>query len=127
MAHAVDLIESVEHQSIEKEKGEKPEIHPGDTVNVHLRIVEGNRERIQVFQGVVIALKGSGMNEFFTVRRIASHGIGVERTFLYHSPLIEKIEVLRHAKVSRAKLYYLRERSGKSARLKEKRASSKTN
>jgi large subunit ribosomal protein L19 len=123
MAHAVDLIQSVEHQSIEKEKGEKPEIQPGDTVNVHVRIVEGNRERIQVFQGVVIAIKGSGMNELFTVRRIASHGIGVERTFLYHSPRIEKIEVLRHAKVSRAKLYFLRDRSGKSARLKEKRVS----
>jgi large subunit ribosomal protein L19 len=88
-----------------------------------MRIVEGNRERVQVFQGVVIGLKGSGMNKLFTVRRIASHGIGVERTFLYYSPLIEKIEVLRHAKVNRAKLYFLRERSGKSARLKEKKIS----
>jgi large subunit ribosomal protein L19 len=123
MAHAVDLIQSVEHQSIEKQKGEKPDILPGDTVNVHVRIVEGNRERIQVFQGVVIGIKGGGTNRLFTVRRVASHGIGVERTFLYHSPLIEKIEVLRHAKVNRAKLYFLRERSGKSARLKEKKIS----
>ena len=123
MARAVELIESVEHQSIEKQKGEKPEIRPGDTVNVHVRIVEGNRERVQTFQGVVIGIKGSGMNKTFTVRRIASHGIGVERTFLYHSPRVEKIEVLRHAKVNRAKLYFLRERSGKSARLKEKRIS----
>ena len=118
MAHAVDLIQSVEQLT-----DKHPELLPGDTVNVHLRIVEGNRERIQVFQGVVIALKGGGMNEKFTVRRIATHGIGVERTFLYHSPRIEKIEVLRHAKVRRAKLYFLRERSGKSARLKEKRRS----
>jgi large subunit ribosomal protein L19 len=123
MAHAVDLIQSVEHQSIEKQQGERPDILPGDTVNVHMRIVEGNRERVQVFQGVVIGIKGGGMNKLFTVRRIASHGIGVERTFLYHSPLIEKIEVLRHAKVNRAKLYFLRERSGKSARLKEKKFS----
>jgi large subunit ribosomal protein L19 len=123
MAHAVDLIQSVEHQSIEQSKGERPELQPGDTVNVHLRIVEGNRERIQVFQGVVIGIKGSDMNKLFTVRRIASHGIGVERTFLYHSPLIEKIEALRHAKVNRAKLYFLRGRSGKSARLKEKKIS----
>jgi large subunit ribosomal protein L19 len=123
MAHAVDLIQSIEHQSIEKQQGERPDILPGDTVNVHMRIVEGNRERVQVFQGVVIGLKGGGMNKLFTVRRIASHGIGVERTFLYHSPLIEKIEVLRHAKVNRAKLYFLRERSGKSARLKEKKFS----
>ena len=123
MAHAVDLIQSVEHQSIEQLQDERPEVQIGDTVNVHVRIVEGNRERVQAFQGVVIAMKGSGMNKFFTVRRIASHGIGVERTFLFHSPRVEKIEVLRHARVKRAKLYFLRERSGKSARLKEKRAS----
>ncbi|MBN1992974.1 MAG: 50S ribosomal protein L19 [Anaerolineae bacterium] len=123
MAHAVDLIQSVEHQSLEKQPGERPELRIGDTVNVHVRIVEGNRERVQAFQGVVIAMKGSGMNKLFTVRRIASHGIGVERTFLFHSPRIEKVEVLRHAKVNRAKLYFLRDRSGKSARLKEKRIS----
>ena len=123
MAHAVDLIQSVEHQSIEKLQDERPEIQIGDTVNVHVRIVEGNRERVQAYQGVVIAMKGSGMNRLFTVRRVASHGIGVERTFLFYSPRVEKVEVLRHAKVRRAKLYFLRERSGKSARLKEKRAS----
>ena len=118
MAHGIDLIQSVEQLT-----EDRPQLRPGDTVNVHVRIVEGNRERIQVFQGVVIAIKGSGINELFTVRRIAAHGIGVERTFLYHSPRIEKIEVVRHAKVRRAKLYFLRERSGKSARLKEKRIS----
>lgn len=118
MAHAVDLIQSVEQLT-----DERPELMPGDTVNVHVRIVEGNRERVQAFQGVVIAIKGSGMNELFTVRRIAAHGVGVERTFLYHSPRIEKIEVLRHGEVNRAKLYYLRGRSGKSARLKERRIS----
>jgi large subunit ribosomal protein L19 len=98
-----------------------PPIHAGDTVKVHLRIVEGNRERIQVFQGVVIRYRGGGNEENFTVRRIASHGIGVERTFLLKSPRIEKIEVLRGAKVRRAQLYYLRELRGKKARLKEKR------
>lgn len=118
MAHGIDLIQSVEQLS-----EDRPQLRPGDTVNVHVRIVEGNRERIQVFQGIVIAIKGGGINELFTVRRIAAHGIGVERTFLYHSPRIDKIEVVRHARVRRAKLYYLRERSGKSARLKEKRIS----
>ena len=118
MAHGIDLI-----QSVEQLKDDQPDILPGDTVNVHLRIVEGSRERIQVFQGVVIGIKGGGVNELFTVRRIAAHGIGVERTFLFHSPRIEKIEVLRHAKVRRGKLYFLRNRSGKSARLKEKRIS----
>lgn len=120
MAHAVDLLKSVEQL-----QENRPQLRPGDTVNVHLRIVEGNRERIQVFQGIVIAIRGGGMNEMFTVRRIAAHGIGVERTFLLHSPRIDKVEVLRHAKVRRAKLYFLRERSGKSARLKEKRIAKK--
>lgn len=98
-----------------------PSIAPGDTVRVHVRIVEGNKERIQVFQGVVIRHRNGGQNENFTVRRIASHGIGVERTFLYRSPRIEKIEVLRHGKVRRAQLYYMRKLSGKAARLKERR------
>lgn len=98
-----------------------PEIHSGDTVKVHLRIVEGNRERIQVFQGVIIRLRGGGNETNFTVRRIASHGVGVERTFLLKSPRIEKIEVMRGAKVRRAQLYYLRDLRGKKARLKEKR------
>jgi large subunit ribosomal protein L19 len=99
---------------------EHPALRPGDTVKVHVRIVEGNRERVQVFQGTVIRINGGGVNTTFTVRRIASHGIGVERTFLLHSPRIEKIEVLRNAKVRRARLYYLRGRTGKAARLKEK-------
>jgi large subunit ribosomal protein L19 len=116
MANAVDLIRSVENL-----KEEAPDLAPGDTVKVHTRIVEGNRERVQVFQGVVIRIRGGGINKTFTVRRIASHGVGVERTFLLHSPRVEKIEVLRHAHVRRAKLYFLRERSGKSARLRERR------
>ncbi len=116
MAHAVDLLKSVETL-----KEDRPELEAGDTVNVKVRIVEGKRERIQTFQGVVIGIKGSGVNRLFTVRRVGTHGIGVERTFLYHSPRIESIEVLRRAKVRRAKLYYLRERSGKSAKLKERR------
>ncbi len=116
MAHAVDLLQSVEQLT-----DDRPDLLPGDTVNVHVRIVEGTRERTQVFQGVVIAIEGGGINKSFTVRRIASHGIGVERKFLYHSPRLEKIQVLRHAKVRRGKLYFLRGRTGKSARLKEKR------
>jgi len=98
-----------------------PEIRPGDTVRVHTRIVEGDRERVQVFQGTVIRVRKGGANASFTVRRIASHGIGVERTFPLNSPRLEKVEVLRHGHVRRARLYYLRERRGKAARLKEKR------
>jgi large subunit ribosomal protein L19 len=98
-----------------------PEIAPGDTVKVHVRIVEGDRERVQVFQGVVIRLRGGGNNKNFTVRRVASHGVGVERTFLYRSPRVEKIEIVRRAKVRRAQLYYLRDLRGKAARLKERR------
>jgi large subunit ribosomal protein L19 len=98
-----------------------PAINPGDTVRVHVRIVEGNRERTQVFQGTVIRKRNGGQNENFTVRRTASHGIGVERTFLLRSPRIEKIEVLRHGKVRRAQLYYMRNLSGKATRLRERR------
>lgn len=97
-----------------------PDFRPGDTVKVHVRVVEGNRERIQVFQGVVIARKGGGTRETFTVRKV-SFGVGVERTFPLHSPIIAKIEVVSQGKVRRAKLYYLRERVGKKARIKEKR------
>ena len=96
-----------------------PEIKSGDTVRLQVRVVEGNRERLQPFEGIVIRLRGGGANRNFTVRRIASHGIGVERTFLLNSPRIEKIEVLRHARVRRKQLYFLRGRSGKAARLKE--------
>jgi large subunit ribosomal protein L19 len=116
MANAVDLVRSVENL-----KEQVPNLGPGDNVKVHLRIVEGNRERVQVIQGVVIRIRGGGINQNFTVRRTASHGVGVERTFLIHSPRIEKIEVLRRAHVRRAKLYFLRGRSGKSARLKEEK------
>lgn len=108
-------------QAVQAPKAEHPEIAPGDTVKVHVRIVEGNRERVQVFQGVVIRLRKGGNNANFTVRRIASHGVGVERTFLLQSPRVEKIEVTRSAKVRRAQLYYLRDRRGKAARLKERR------
>lgn len=98
-----------------------PRLQPGDTVRVHNRIVEGDRERVQVFQGVVMRLHGGGADSTFTVRRIASHGVGVERTFAFHSPRVEKVEVLRHGHVRRAKLYYLRGRRGKAARLRERR------
>ena len=99
-----------------------PDLESGDRVKVHTRIVEGDRERIQIFQGTVMRLgKGKGANGRFTVRRIATHGVGVERTFLINSPRIEKIEVLGHTHVRRAQLYYLRGLHGKAARLKEKR------
>jgi large subunit ribosomal protein L19 len=98
-----------------------PQLHPGDNVTLHLRIVEGKRERIQLVRGIIIRVRNSGNDTNFTVRRIAANGVGVERTFLFRSPLIEKIEVHRHAHVRRANLYYLRSRTGKSARLREKR------
>jgi len=97
-----------------------PSFRPGDTVKVHVRVVEGNRERAQVFEGVVIARNGSGLDASFTVRKI-SFGVGVERVFPVNAPIIQKIEVTRRGDVRRAKLYYLRERVGKSARIKEKR------
>ena len=98
-----------------------PPLQPGDTVRVYNRIVEGDRERVQVFQGVVIKLRGSGVNRSFTVRRTAAHGVGVERTFPLYSPRVEKVQVLRHGHVRRAKLYFLRERRGRAARLRERR------
>ena len=98
-----------------------PDFQPGDTVRVHARVVEGTRERTQVFEGVVLSRRGGGIQENFTVRRIASHNVGVERRFLVHSPRIERIEIVRRAKVRRAKLYYLRNLRGKAARLKERR------
>jgi large subunit ribosomal protein L19 len=97
-----------------------PDFSPGDTVRVHLKVVEGGRERVQVFEGVVIARKGGGLRETFTVRRI-SHGVGVERTFPLHSPRIERVEVVRAGKVRQAKLYYLRGKVGREARVKENR------
>jgi large subunit ribosomal protein L19 len=112
------LIRSIESEQF---KSDVPAFGPGDTVRVHAKVVEGNRERIQVFEGVVIRRRSGGINENFTVRRIASHGIGVERTFLIHSPRIEKIEVTRFGRVRRSKLYYLRGLTGRAARIKERR------
>ncbi len=97
-----------------------PEFDAGDTLKVHVKVIEGNRQRVQVFQGIVIARRGSGVGESFTVRKV-SFGVGVERTFPVHSPNIEKIEVVTKGDVRRAKLYYLRDRVGKAARVKEKR------
>ena len=109
-----DIIES------EYLRDDIPDFRPGDTVKIHVRVVEGNRERIQVFQGVVIARKGGGTRETFTVRKV-SFGIGVERIFPLHSPIISQIEVVTQGRVRRAKLYYLRDRVGKAAKVKEKR------
>jgi large subunit ribosomal protein L19 len=117
--YIMNLIESLERQL--ETNPNIPDLRSGDTVNVHARIVEGNRERVQVFRGVVIRTRKGGVNANFTVRRIASHGIGVERTFLLRSPRLEKVELLRRAHVRRAQLYFLRDRRGKSARLREER------
>ena len=113
----MNIIETLEKEQL---RSDIPEFAPGDTVRVHAKIVEGSRERIQMFEGVVIGRQGTGVRETFTVRRI-SYGIGVERMFPVHSPRIEKIDVLRKGIVRRAKLYYLRNLSGKAARIKEKR------
>ena len=113
----MNLVKSVENQQL---KDKPPQMEAGDTVRVHTRIVEGDRERVQVFQGTIIRLRSGGINANFTVRRIASDGVGVERTFPIHSPRVEKVEVLRHAQVRRANLYYLRGRTGKAARLKSR-------
>lgn len=114
MPNVIDLL----NQETEREK--LPSLTPGDTVKVHARVVEGNRERVQIFEGVVIGCRGAGSKQTFTVRRIA-HGVGVERSFLLHSPRIDRIDVVRHGKVRRAKLYYLRGKVGKGARIQEKR------
>lgn len=113
----MNIIETLEKEQL---RLDIPEFAPGDTVRVHAKIVEGSRERIQMFEGVVIGRQGTGVRETFTVRRI-SYGIGVERMFPVHSPRIEKIDVLRKGIVRRAKLYYLRNLTGKAARIKEKR------
>lgn len=107
-------------QEITKEqlRTDLPDFRPGDTVRVHVKVVEGNRERIQVFEGVVIKRRGAGISETFTVRKV-SYGVGVERTFPVHTPKIAKLEVVRRGKVRRAKLYYLRQLRGKAARIKE--------
>lgn len=112
----METIKTIENEQLKKDI---PQFQPGDTVRVYVKVVEGNRERIQAFEGAVIAKKGGGLTETFTVRRV-SYGVGVERTFPIHSPRIDKIEVLHRGKVRRAKLYYLRERTGKAARIKDK-------
>ena len=112
----MDIIRSIEHEQL---KSKIPALRVGDTVKVHVKIKEGNRERIQVFEGIIIKKQGGGVNATFTVRRI-SYGVGVEKTFLVHSPLVEKVELVRVGKARRAKLYYLRDRVGKAAKTKEK-------
>ena len=111
----MDIIKSIEHEQL---KNSIPDIKVGNTVRVHVKIKEGNKERIQVFEGIVIKKQGGGVNATFTVRKI-SYGVGVEKTFLIHSPLVEKIELVRVGKARRAKLYYLRERTGKASKTKE--------
>ena len=111
----MDILKSIEHEQM---KNKIPELKVGNTVKVHVRVKEGNRERIQVFEGIIIKKQGGGVNSTFTVRKI-SYGVGVEKTFLVHSPMIEKIEVVRVGKARRAKLYYLRDRVGKAAKTKE--------
>ena len=106
-----------------KLRDDLPDFRPGDTIKVHVRVVEGGRERVQVFQGIVIGRRGSGVRETFTVRKI-SFGVGVERAFPVHSPMIAKIEIVSRGDVRRAKLYYLRSRVGRAARVKEKRQTS---
>lgn len=111
----MDIIKSIEHEQL---KNKIPELRVGNTVRVHVRIKEGNKERIQVFEGIIIKKQGGGVNATFTVRKI-SYGVGVEKTFLVHSPLVEKVEVVRVGKARRAKLYYLRDRVGKASKTKE--------
>ncbi len=115
----MNIIEQLEKEHMEELGKTVPDFAPGDTVRVNVKVKEGERERIQAFEGVCIARKGGGLNESFTVRKI-SFGEGVERVFPIYSPLVDSIEVTRRGKVRRAKLYYLRERRGKSARIKEK-------
>lgn len=112
----MDIIKSIEHEQL---KNTIPNLKVGDTVRVHQRIKEGNRERIQVFEGIIIKKQGGGLNATFTVRRVA-YGVGTEKTFLIHSPMVEKVEVVRVGKARRAKLFYLRDRVGKASKTKEK-------
>ena len=111
----MDIIKSIEHEQL---KNKIPELKVGNTVRVHVRIKEGNKERIQVFEGIIIKVQGGGLNQTFTVRK-TSYGVGVEKTFLVHSPLVEKVELVRVGKARRAKLYYLRDRVGKAAKTRE--------
>ena len=111
----MDIIKSIEHEQL---KSKIPYLKVGNTVKVHVRIKEGNKERIQVFEGIIIKVQGGGVNQTFTVRK-TSYGVGVEKTFLIHSPLVEKVELVRVGKARRAKLNYLRDRVGKAAKTKE--------
>ena len=111
----MDIIKAIEHEQL---KAKIPDLKVGNTVKVHVRIKEGNKERIQIFEGIIIKVQGTGVNKTFTVRKI-SYGVGVEKTFLIHSPLVEKVELVRVGKARRAKLFYLRDRVGKSAKTKE--------
>lgn len=111
----MDIIKSIEHEQL---KNKIPELKVGNTVRVHVRIKEGNKERIQVFEGIIIKVQGGGVNQTFTVRK-TSYGVGVEKTFLIHSPLVEKVELVRVGKARRARLFYLRDRVGKAAKTKE--------
>ena len=113
----MNIISVLEQEQL---RDDIPAFRPGDTVKVHVKVVEGNRERVQMFEGVVIGRQNGGVRETFTVRRV-SYGIGVERTFLVHSPRLAKIEVVRHGVVRRAKLHYLRGLTGKAARIRERR------
>ena len=112
----MDIIKSIEQEQL---KNKIPELKVGNTVRVHVRIKEGNKDRIQVFEGIIIKVQGGGVNQTFTVRKI-SYGVGVEKTFLIHSPLVEKVELVRVGKARRARLFYLRDRVGKAAKTKEK-------
>ena len=112
----MNTLDSLDKQSL---RDDLPDFGPGDTLDVHVKVIEGSKERVQVFKGVVIRRQGGGVRETFTVRKV-SFGVGVERTFPLHTPIIDHIEVVTRGDVRRAKLYYLRERSGKSARIKEK-------
>jgi large subunit ribosomal protein L19 len=114
-------MNTLDRLEAEQSKKDVPELRPGETVRVHVKVVEGEKERTQVFEGIVIRISGKGNRANFTVRKI-SYGIGVERIFPFHSPRVEKVEVMSRGKVRRAKLYYLRERSGKGARLHEEEA-----
>jgi large subunit ribosomal protein L19 len=114
----MNVIDQLEREQQKEE--EVPELRPGDTVRVHAKVVEGTRERIQVFEGLVIRVTGGGLRRNVTVRRV-THGVGVERTFLVHSPRIDKVEVLRHGEVRQARLYYLRGKVGRGARVRERR------
>lgn len=111
----MDIIKSIEHEQL---KNTIPDLKVGNTVRVHVKIKEGNKERIQVFEGIIIKVQGGGVNQTFTVRKI-SYGVGVEKTFLVHSPLVEKVELVRVGKARRARLFYLRDRVGKAAKTKE--------